>query len=635
MAINEYPYTDFNEYNMDWIIKTVKDLTVEWAATKTEWTDMKTELEALKLYITNYFDNLDVDQEISDKIDEMVADGTFLDIIRSTVTTEAGAVTSAWIADNLLQETGYVLDKSLTVEDAAADAKAAGDRITALEEATGVIDFGPANFARGDLSSSGNVITRNYRVITPNTFNFAEECKIIVDPNYTGYLWLYPVGDSAYNTRLNGAIIPANTDARVVIRLLDEDQLPADVDTFAKAITIMRSEVDIDMINHESWKMDDSRIKAFTYNNCMDKISNLKNQSATAAEIDYKVRFQDMPYSVSFITKSSATSSEIRITIDKQFSLAGTQEFDMMVYLEDSEDITNMQLIISGTGFTKYSSETLHDGWNKLRIYSQGAGTWDPDTPANLMRIVAHHSTGIEKKIYIGSITQVKPPHPSMIIIADGPYYTFYTEAYPALTALGVPVVWALDPTLLDAPDASPRHLINEDELELLMDDGISEFSFHSYDLTAMSTATAQEALYDTLQNIRFLKTNAIDPEHIWRAAWLQNNCAHPELANNVMKASASYDGSAGLTYYPFPDKYNIPRVALHGKSTDDIDAIFDNMKNQHNVILLYTHGISNDAGDTTSAMLTYFLTKLSNAITNDGMIVTTYSRLINEYDIK
>ena len=73
--INKYPYTDFNEYNMDWIIKTVKDLTVQWAETHQEWSDVKTEWENYKNYIDNYFDNLDLSQEVSDKIDQMAADG--------------------------------------------------------------------------------------------------------------------------------------------------------------------------------------------------------------------------------------------------------------------------------------------------------------------------------------------------------------------------------------------------------------------------------------------------------------------------------------------------------------------------------------------------------------------------------
>ena len=80
--INKYPYTDFNEYNMDWIIKTVKDLAVEWAGTKEEWHNTQEEFEELKKYITEYFDNLDITQEVSDKIDEMAQSGELLTVMQ-------------------------------------------------------------------------------------------------------------------------------------------------------------------------------------------------------------------------------------------------------------------------------------------------------------------------------------------------------------------------------------------------------------------------------------------------------------------------------------------------------------------------------------------------------------------------
>ena len=132
MAIYEYPYTDFNEYNLDWIIKTCKNLVTEWAETKTEWGDMQTEWEDMQNYINNYFNNLDVSQEISDKIDKMVLNGTFQSIVApffAEAIAEVPTIVSDWIANNLMQETGYVIDSSLTVANAGADAKVTGDNI--------------------------------------------------------------------------------------------------------------------------------------------------------------------------------------------------------------------------------------------------------------------------------------------------------------------------------------------------------------------------------------------------------------------------------------------------------------------------------------------------------------------------
>lgn len=156
--INEYPYSDFNEYNMDWIIKTVKDLSVAWAETKTEWGDMQTEWTNYKNYIDNYFENLDISQEINDKIDQMASDGYFYGLFntlfRSDIITKAGEVTSDWISANLMQEVGYVIDKSLSVSDAAADAKISGDFIHAATDAELLI------YTNGYIST-GNVIPGN------------------------------------------------------------------------------------------------------------------------------------------------------------------------------------------------------------------------------------------------------------------------------------------------------------------------------------------------------------------------------------------------------------------------------------------------------------------------------------------
>lgn len=128
--INKYPYTDFNEYNMDWIIKTVKDLTVEWASTKEEWGTIEQEWTDLKNYIDNFFQNLDLQDEVNNKINAMINSGYFSDLFQqlfsSSVLTQSAQQLGDWINANLMQETGYVIDSSLSVPNAAADAAATG-----------------------------------------------------------------------------------------------------------------------------------------------------------------------------------------------------------------------------------------------------------------------------------------------------------------------------------------------------------------------------------------------------------------------------------------------------------------------------------------------------------------------------
>ena len=144
MSFNKYPYTDFHEMNDDWVIAKVKELIAAWAETKADWeqvqSDWSDEQQAfadLKAFCENYFADLDVQTEINNKLDAMALDGTLGDLISPYVTAYAAehlpTEVTTWLSAHVDPETGYVLDDSLTIEGAAADAKASGDRITSLE----------------------------------------------------------------------------------------------------------------------------------------------------------------------------------------------------------------------------------------------------------------------------------------------------------------------------------------------------------------------------------------------------------------------------------------------------------------------------------------------------------------------
>lgn len=198
--LRKYPYTDFNEYNLDWLVKQVRDLTDEWAAQKKEWSDVQTEWENYKKYIDDYFENLDVSQEISDKLDEMAADGTLTQLVQPYFQQAFGDIADVvtdWLDANIVQETGYVIDKSLTVEDAAADAEQVGKIISWLSDVTA--NLCTVVTGRYNVNSSGNIVAASNNYIgmkspipcDPNTDYYIETFDSGVSTNSSFYVGWY------------------------------------------------------------------------------------------------------------------------------------------------------------------------------------------------------------------------------------------------------------------------------------------------------------------------------------------------------------------------------------------------------------------------------------------------------------
>lgn len=72
---NEFPYTNFHELNLDWILGKVKDLAEDYIKMQTDVRDLKTMFEGLRKYVNDYFMGLDVQDEINAKLDEMYENG--------------------------------------------------------------------------------------------------------------------------------------------------------------------------------------------------------------------------------------------------------------------------------------------------------------------------------------------------------------------------------------------------------------------------------------------------------------------------------------------------------------------------------------------------------------------------------
>ena len=79
--LDKYPYTDFHELNLDWFLEQFKTVTDEWAEMKEDFHTLEETVQQFTSFVTNYFNNLDVQQEINNKLDQMVEDGTMTELL--------------------------------------------------------------------------------------------------------------------------------------------------------------------------------------------------------------------------------------------------------------------------------------------------------------------------------------------------------------------------------------------------------------------------------------------------------------------------------------------------------------------------------------------------------------------------
>ena len=156
---HDFPYLDTRDINLDWLLKNMKTVVQQWAeyqiSMNTQFSNLSQAFDALKQWIDEYFDNLDVSAEIEQKLDRMAVSGELGYIMRPIVAGE----TADWLAEHITQPTDPVIDDSLTVEGAAADAKAAGMGIASARIAnSGLPVHMRANWVNKRVDTSGELV---------------------------------------------------------------------------------------------------------------------------------------------------------------------------------------------------------------------------------------------------------------------------------------------------------------------------------------------------------------------------------------------------------------------------------------------------------------------------------------------
>lgn len=87
MFSHDYPYTDFHELNIDWLLNEWKKFLNEYEDVRNRVTTVEEAMVSLRDFVNNYFDNLDVQEEINNKLDAMKEDGSLEVLLQAVVDT--------------------------------------------------------------------------------------------------------------------------------------------------------------------------------------------------------------------------------------------------------------------------------------------------------------------------------------------------------------------------------------------------------------------------------------------------------------------------------------------------------------------------------------------------------------------
>lgn len=346
---------------------------------------------------------------------------------------------------------------------------------------------------------------------------------------------------------------------------------------------------------------------------------------------DYTIKWRDDVSSIKVNTVNN-TSHTVTFTQPTPVDLMGISEMVLMVYVEDITKVTNFSLSIVGTSWVRSGIPTKN-GWNVIR-YQTSAGnitTWDTAVSFGL---TAYASKGTAYNI--ANLFAIRHNKARILFVNDHGYHRFKELAYPQLKARGIPTTWAINPSRLGySPIGQSESILTQADIEELAKDPYSEFSFHTLDPSKKTTEsmTAEELRAETHEAMHYLKKNGAMPRYFWRAAFVGNKAPFASKIQDMMEAYASPTEGGGIELFPFRDRYNINRVAIHGRDNAYFDTTFDTLKKCRPVYVCYTHGLDESAGiHIDQATFDYFLSKIDVAISEGWIEGTTYSKLRAEY---
>lgn len=169
MSIELGPYSNFHRLNQDWFLDEFNKVLDQWKAMQKNFDNLQDAFNDLKNYVQNYFKNLDVQDEINKKLDQMSKDGTLNILLQMHARTvlpsdDISGNTDTKNIQKMITEFGYVelfsgiyyINKPIKLK--------SGNAIIGSGNENTIIECSSDFCTLLENSSADNLILKNFRV---------------------------------------------------------------------------------------------------------------------------------------------------------------------------------------------------------------------------------------------------------------------------------------------------------------------------------------------------------------------------------------------------------------------------------------------------------------------------------------
>jgi curli biogenesis system outer membrane secretion channel CsgG len=366
--------------------------------------------------------------------------------------------------------------------------------------------------------------------------------------------------------------------------------------------------------------------------NCVvsvDKNVSIKNKSTYKMEI------------------ASAVTATLRMDFINNRTFDKPTAIGIYFYTEDIDNISNINLNIVNQSTSEVWSRSiasehyggdLKKGWNLMKFNTSVSNFEHLGTDTSRVTLDVYTTGAVD--LSLSTVFLEKEETGKILFVNDHGRKGGWSELVTGQTQTAIqdaedremPITYALNPKRIDDGDALAMDLAT---LNTIKEYGTSRFSFHSYNRTPTSTMSLIELKADTNNSVRWLTANGFGNTS-FRAAFTQNTA--PEGVNTLgfggLKALATSTDNTGFKTRTFPliNRSNVVRSSLHGKTTAQIDEIFDSLKELGGFLTLYTHAIKPDGDptlyDATVSEWNYFMSKIDTAQSEGWIELVSYEDL-------